>query len=254
MRQALRSLPDGDAVFEDIFDGDGIIEQGDTEDRTFKVRIALKKRGDTVAADFAGTDPAVSGPMNAPLSVTASGVYCALKMVVDPQSLIPPNSGCWRAVEVTAPPGCVANAQEPSPVVYANHEMSHRIADMTFAAMAQIAPGPGDGGLPGHQRRHHLRRRRLPHRGALRVLREHQGRLRRAADEGRHQRRLLHRQQHAQHPDRGAGDELPAAGRGVFRRARQRRRRAPSAAAAACAGPGASSSATFAPPHASSAR
>lgn len=140
MRQALRSLPDGVAVFEDIFDGDGIVEQGDAEDRTFRVRIALRKRGDTIAADFAGSDPAVAGPMNAPLSVTASGVYCALKMVVDPQSLIPPNSGCWRAVSVTAPPGSVVNAQEPSPVVYANHEMSHRIADMTFAAMAQVAP------------------------------------------------------------------------------------------------------------------
>ncbi|MBY0329068.1 MAG: hydantoinase B/oxoprolinase family protein [Acetobacteraceae bacterium] len=140
MRGALRGLPDGDAVFEDIFDGDGIIEDGDTADRTFRVRIALSKCGDTITADFAGSDPAVAGPMNAPLSVTASGVYCALKMVVDPRSHIPPNSGCWRAVRVTAPPGCVANAQEPSPVVYANHEMSHRIADMTFAAMAQLAP------------------------------------------------------------------------------------------------------------------
>ena len=140
MRGALRGLPDGDAVFEDIFDGDGIIEDGDTADRTFRVRIALSKRGDSITADFAGSDPAVAGPMNAPLSVTASGVYCALKMVVDPRSHIPPNSGCWRAVRVTAPPGCVANAQEPSPVVYANHEMSHRIADMTFAAMAQLAP------------------------------------------------------------------------------------------------------------------
>jgi N-methylhydantoinase B len=43
-------------------------------------------------------------------------------------------------VRVTAPPGSVVHAQEPAPVVYANHEMSHRIADMTFAAMASIAP------------------------------------------------------------------------------------------------------------------
>jgi N-methylhydantoinase B/oxoprolinase/acetone carboxylase alpha subunit len=43
--------------------------------------------------------------MNAPLTVTASGVYCALKMIGDPQSRIPPNSGCWRPVTVTAPPG-----------------------------------------------------------------------------------------------------------------------------------------------------
>jgi N-methylhydantoinase B len=140
MRQALRGLPDGGAVFEDVFDGDGVVEAGETEDRTFKVRVAVTKRGDTIAADFAGSDPAVAGPMNAPLSVTASGVYAALKMIVDPNSLIPPNSGCWRPVSVTAPPGSVVNAQEPSPVVYANHEMSHRISDMVFAAMFRIAP------------------------------------------------------------------------------------------------------------------
>ena len=51
--------------------------------------------------------------MNAPLTVTASGVFCALKMIVDPGSLIPPNSGCWRPVTVTAPQGCVVNARHP---------------------------------------------------------------------------------------------------------------------------------------------
>jgi N-methylhydantoinase B len=54
--------------------------------------------------------------------------------------LIPPNSGCWRPVTVTAPPGCVVNAQLPSPVVYANHEISHRVADMVMAAMHRISP------------------------------------------------------------------------------------------------------------------
>jgi N-methylhydantoinase B len=61
-------------------------------------------------------------------------------MIADPKSLIPPNSGCWRPVTVTAPPGCVVNAQLPSPVVYANHEISHRVADMVMAAMHQISP------------------------------------------------------------------------------------------------------------------
>ncbi|GGG34829.1 N-methylhydantoinase B [Caldovatus sediminis] len=140
MRQALRALPDGEAAFEDVLDGDGVVEAGEAEDRTFRVRVALRKRGDAIAADFAGSDPAVAGPMNAPLSVTASGVYAALKMIVDPTNLIPPNSGCWRPVSVTAPPGSVVNAQEPSPVVYANHEMSHRVSDMVFAAMFRIAP------------------------------------------------------------------------------------------------------------------
>ncbi len=140
MRAALRALPDGEASFTDIFDGDGVIGVGETEDQTFTVKIKVTKKGDTIIADFAGSDPAVAGPMNAPLTVTASGVFCALKMIADPKSLIPPNSGCWRSVTVTAPPGSVVHAQHPSPVVYANHEMSHRVADMVMAAMFQITP------------------------------------------------------------------------------------------------------------------
>jgi N-methylhydantoinase B len=140
MRAALSALPDGEAEFTDIFDGDGVIEHGQTSDATFKVKLRITKRGDTITADFAGSDGQVAGPMNAPLTVTASGVFCALKMIVDPGSLIPPNSGCWRPVTVTATPGSVVHAQLPAPVVYANHEMSHRVADMVMAAMHQITP------------------------------------------------------------------------------------------------------------------
>ena len=83
------------------------------EDEPFTVRLTIRKQGDTITADFAGSDPAVPGPMNAPLTVTASGVYCALKMIADPKSLIPPNSGCWRPVTVTAPKGSVVDASRP---------------------------------------------------------------------------------------------------------------------------------------------
>jgi N-methylhydantoinase B len=140
MRAALRTLPDGTAEFTDVFDGDGVIAPGETTDETFTVKLRIDKRGDMITADFTGSDPAVPGPMNAPLTVTASGVFCALKMIADPKSLIPPNSGCWRPVTVTAPPGCVVNAQHPSPVVYANHEISHRVADMVMGAMHRVSP------------------------------------------------------------------------------------------------------------------
>ena len=53
---------------------------------------------------------------------------------------MPPNSGAWRAVEVRAPKGTVVNAQFPAPVVYANHEISHRVCDMVFGALAQVIP------------------------------------------------------------------------------------------------------------------
>ena len=140
MRAALLALPDGCAEFTDVFDGDGVIAPGETEDETFKVHLKVVKRGESISVDFTGSDAAVAGPMNAPLTVTASGVFCALKMIADPNSLIPPNSGCWRPVTVTAPPGSVVHARHPSPVVYANHEISHRVADMVMAALFAITP------------------------------------------------------------------------------------------------------------------
>ena len=140
MRTLLARLPDGNSTFEDFCDGDGVIEEGDAEDQTFQIKMTVEKTGEHISVDFSGTDDAVSGPMNAPLSVTASGVFCALKTIIDPDGLIPPNSGCWRTITVSAPKGCVLNAEFPSPVVYANHEISHRVCDMTFGAVAEFWP------------------------------------------------------------------------------------------------------------------
>src|SRR5262245_57283719 len=140
MRAALAALPDGTACFEDFLDGDGIVEDGEKEDAPFWIRMRVEKQGDRLVVDFAGTDRQVPGPMNAPLTVTASGIYTALKMIADPRDLVPPNSGCWRPVELRAEPGTVVNAESPAPVVYANHEISHRVADMLFGAMAAFAP------------------------------------------------------------------------------------------------------------------
>ncbi|HVQ77833.1 MAG TPA: hydantoinase B/oxoprolinase family protein [Candidatus Binatia bacterium] len=140
MRAALAALPDGTGRYEDFCDGDGVLEEGEKEDRPIWVRMRVDKRGDRMLVDFSGTDPQVPGPMNAPLAVTASGIYTGVKMVADPDNHIPPNSGCWRAIEVTAPPGSAVNALAPAAVVYANHEMSHRVCDMLFGALASLMP------------------------------------------------------------------------------------------------------------------
>ena len=140
MRAALADLPDGEGTFADFCDGDGIPDDADGGDAPFWIRMRVTKKGDRVTVDFAGSDPQVKGPINAPLSVTASGVFCGLKMAVDPDGLIPPNSGCWRTIEVKAPKGSVVNAEFPAPVVYANHEISHRVADMVMGALAGFWP------------------------------------------------------------------------------------------------------------------
>ena len=140
MRAALMDLPDGEGEFEDFCDGDGIADDASGTDARFRIRLSVQKTADRLIVDFAGTDPQVKGPMNAPLSVTASGVYCGLKTAVDPNNLIPPNSGCWRTIEIRAPKGSVVNAEFPAPVVYANHEMSHRVADMVMGALVNFLP------------------------------------------------------------------------------------------------------------------
>src|ERR1700738_4069839 len=140
MRATLTDLPDGEGAFEDFCDGDGIADDESGKDAPFRIRLNVKKEKDRLVVDFAGTDAQVKGPMNAPLSVTASGVYCGLKTAIDPSNLIPPNSGCWRNIEIKARKGSLVNAEFPAPVVYANHEISHRVADMVMGALANFMP------------------------------------------------------------------------------------------------------------------
>jgi N-methylhydantoinase B len=149
MRAALADLPDGEGTFEDFCDGDGIADDDLGRDAPFRIRLSVRKTGDQLIVDFDGTDPQVKGPMNAPLSVTASGIYCGLKTAIDPNSLIPPNSGCWRSIEIRARKGSVVNAEFPAPVVYANHEMSHRVADMVMGALAPPRSLPWAASIPG---------------------------------------------------------------------------------------------------------
>jgi N-methylhydantoinase B len=140
MRATLMDLPDGEGNFEDSCDGDGIADDESGADAPFRIRLSVKKTADRLIVDFAGTDAQVKGPMNAPLSVTASGVFCGLKTAIDPNNLIPPNSGCWRSIEIRARKGSVVNAEFPAPVVYANHEISHRVADMVMGALVSFMP------------------------------------------------------------------------------------------------------------------
>ena len=140
MRTLLTDLPDGEGSFEDFCDGDGIADDASGADARFRIRLSVKKVGDCLTVDFAGTDPQVKGPMNAPLSVTASGVYCGLKTAIDPNNHVPPNSGCWRTIAIKAPKASVVNAEFPAPVVYANHEISHRVADMVMGALVNFIP------------------------------------------------------------------------------------------------------------------
>jgi N-methylhydantoinase B len=132
MRAAIRRLPNGEAVFEDALDDDGLTSG------PIPIRVCIRVVGDGVSVDFTGSSPQVAGPVNAVGAVTRSAVYYVLRCVTDPE--IPPNAGCYRPIDVVTPEGSVVCATPPAPVVGGNLETSQRIVDVVLGAFGRLLP------------------------------------------------------------------------------------------------------------------
>ena len=128
VRRAVGEIPDGTYRFSDLLEVGG----GTT------IAVTVTVDGDTVRADFAGTDPQVACNMNAVEAVTLSAAMFVFRMLTDPGA--PPNAGCYRALEVVAPEGSVVAATFPAPTAAGNVETSQRIVDVLLGAFAQALP------------------------------------------------------------------------------------------------------------------
>jgi N-methylhydantoinase B len=97
--------------------------------------------------DFSGTAPQVRGAINAPLSITRSAVFFAVKAIVGQD--IPNNAGFQRVLKIRAPESTVANMAFPAACA-ARAVTAYRITDALFGAFAQAlpdrVPAAGDGG------------------------------------------------------------------------------------------------------------
>ena len=144
-RAAIREWPDGSYSFEDV------IELVEPEGVTLTpIRVTANITGDRVHFDFTGTADAIHASLNAPLSVTQSACYYVVRALTETPtpalphsrggSEIPVNAGCFAPVTVSAPPGCLVNAQPPSAVAGGNVETSQRITDVVLGALAQALP------------------------------------------------------------------------------------------------------------------
>jgi N-methylhydantoinase B len=128
VREAVRGIEDGTYSFEDVLEVGG--------DVTIRVEVTVD--GDRVVADFDGTDPQVPVNVNAVRAVTVSCSYFVFRMLTDPDA--PPNSGCYRPLEVRTPEGSVVDASFPAPTAAGNVETSQRIVDVLLGAFAQALP------------------------------------------------------------------------------------------------------------------
>lgn len=135
IRSLLRTLPAGTYVFEDRLDDDG---QG-THDIPIRVRVQVPAGEEgSILFDFTGSAPQSAGGINATEAVTCSACYYVVRCLAPLE--LPTNAGCWRPVQVIAPPGTVVNACSPAAVAGGNVETSQRIVDVVLGALAQALP------------------------------------------------------------------------------------------------------------------
>jgi len=144
-RAAIGALPDGTFEFLDHIDDDGV-DVG----KPIPLKVAIHKSGDRIRVDWTGTAPQVKGAINNTLSFTKSASYCAIRSVLPGN--IPNNEGIFRAIDVTAPPGTIANAVLPAACA-ARGLTGFRMVDCMFGALAKMLPdkvfAASDGGNTG---------------------------------------------------------------------------------------------------------
>jgi len=141
MRAEIAAWPDGQATFVDHLDSDGV---GGPPVR-FEVTITIA--GDTLTADFTGTDPQVRGALNSTLSFTTSAVAMCVRAMLQEQ--IPNTAGIFRPLTIIAPPGTVVNGVMPA-ASSMRGVTGFRIIDTVLGALASMladrVPAAGEGG------------------------------------------------------------------------------------------------------------
>jgi len=120
---------------------DGVHRFEDRLDDGTKIRVALAIEGDRMTIDFAGTDAAVPGNLNAPRAVVQAAVIYVLRSLVAER--IPLNGGCLDPVEIRIPAGSLLDPPPGAAVVGGNVETSQRIVDVLLGAIGSVAASQG---------------------------------------------------------------------------------------------------------------
>lgn len=110
IKASLKNLPDGEFRFEDWVDGDVY------QDRSYAVRLTLKKKGEDITFDFSETDDQARGTINFIMDEAVPKLmYGLFATADDPTALL--NYGCIRALgKVITREGSLLNPRFPAPL------------------------------------------------------------------------------------------------------------------------------------------
>ena len=131
MRLGLSALPAGTYEAEDWIDDDGV------NDRPIRIHVKLTIGDRKVVVDLTGSDPQAEGNTNSTLANTHAAAYYVMIAVVDPG--IPPNSGCYRPIEVLTRPGSIVDPLPPGAVA-ARTNASQKIVEAMLRALSSAIP------------------------------------------------------------------------------------------------------------------
>ncbi len=131
MRAKIAEIPDGTYEGQSFVDSDGV------EDRPLRIAITIRKAGSDLHFDLSRSSPPCQGPMNSVIATTKSSIYLAIKHVF-PE--VPINAGTFEPLHIAEPEGTFLYAKYPRPVSGCAAEVSQRIAEAVFAALAKAIP------------------------------------------------------------------------------------------------------------------
>jgi N-methylhydantoinase B len=140
MRAKIATIPDGIYESVTIVDSDGVVNE------PLEIRLKITKGSDGLTFDFGGSSPPCRGPMNSVLATTKSAVYLAIKHIF-PE--VPINAGTFVPLQVIDPVGTFLDARYPSPVSGCAAEVSQRVAEAVFLALARALPDRAFGAPAG---------------------------------------------------------------------------------------------------------
>jgi N-methylhydantoinase B len=98
---------------------------------------SLTIAGDHLTVDFAGTAGCSNKGINVPLNYATAYTVFALRCIIGPD--IPNNAGSLEPFRVTAPNGCILNAQRPVPVAM-RHTLGQMTPDLVYGCLSQALP------------------------------------------------------------------------------------------------------------------
>jgi N-methylhydantoinase B len=131
MRAHIAKIPDG------VYAGLAFVDSDGVDPDPLAIRLRLRVEGTDLHFDFSESSAPCRGPLNSVIATTKAAVYLAVKHVFPD---VPINAGCFEPLHIADPHGTFLYARYPRPVSGCAAEVSSRIAESVFAALARAIP------------------------------------------------------------------------------------------------------------------